>query len=1183
MSESNPDEDNSGSTDQQPENRLLWGSIAGGIILVATLLVMMIINSTRMAPGVAIPEPASPTGPGAMPGMPTNTTNPAVGNSAAARPEMIPSRMPKGYENVLAVKLDRIRPRFEVEGALWSELLVQGVLIAAADEMRLATLDTAIGEVIPAGEEAPGPVTVQVRTQRKSGHSVDGVQFPGKLEFWLQLHRTTTGSNHKWVAAKMVLPTENWLDPLVEKIEEMSRTKYVEGLELIQFSKSDARGKGKVKPIEGLKHRLDAVAQFAWVRHIRSQIHSEGETPEALGELVRAYANLGNLTDFQWSSSSKAYKARALLYARRLQAKYGATPYSLAHGAYANALSGRHAAALNIIATARDATGTAAPEWLDLIDAYCSYRPADLEQAQGVHEELALYLRLRMLDLQRDSTRSLQTIQRFLKLNPACCRASEMLAESRELGVRRMVTEGGFDAMWPDIYQRLSEVPDLPHAALKIANAESKTNGGNPLREHKQRMEMMSHLNQAAGIHDTAGPSWAALADILRDVSFVQTWRTLDVRATALGLSAADVDETVLQLKPLVQGHRFERFIDSYSSTSGASFNTLIRSLDRRTLDLSTLPMAYHAIGKLGEKTGIGVGMDIVSNADEIYEDIVRMRGWSYDSGRSLSPISPLWPRAIAEAIMSNWSSVESRAKEFEEKYAEFPEVLQALARQYQHQYRSEDAIRCLTKCIEAAPTYDAYRSLASYYLVLGDKENWQKTLEQSLKLPSLGLSQAQVHNILAHGFMKKGEWVQARPHAIAAASSYSAWGLRTASRLAEGMEDWLTAEEFARAESERYETGVEIWYFWCFRTGRGDMQAARELAEAYWESTPEAVLNLNRVVAHVIDGKVSETLPVLRQLYNLNVDANQAFLALAAVLADSSGDSEVRDGLIGELIPTLRRYSPFPELMDMFQGVISGDPNRRWDPLAFELLVTQSSGSGPWLYLLAGKFLENHDEKTLSQEYLQSAATIYNTFELPCILAAHFLQTKKITYGKARLNDVTDALAPLIELLRKAEFARESGQFDEAETILADMLKRREDFLPAILERGKLHEAQENYEEAIKDYEEALQIDPHLLIAINKLSILYSTCPEDQIRNGQKAMEYAERAVALREFQNDLTLSSLAAAHAELGEFDKAVEYERRACVLHKYSYTDRLQAYTAKQPYRMKSKTGARQLQPE
>ena len=97
---------------------------------------------------------------------------------------------------------------------------------------------------------------------------------------------------------------------------------------------------------EGRLKSLGLAPQFAAVRALHAQIRSDGESPERLGALVRAYANLGSETEYQWTPSSKLFKARALLYAQRMLARDPRSPWPLWHRAYALALSGLHRDAL---------------------------------------------------------------------------------------------------------------------------------------------------------------------------------------------------------------------------------------------------------------------------------------------------------------------------------------------------------------------------------------------------------------------------------------------------------------------------------------------------------------------------------------------------------------------------------------------------------------------------------------------------------------------------------------------------------------------------------------------------------------------------------------------------------------------------------------------------------------------
>ncbi len=60
----------------------------------------------------------------------------------------------------------------------------------------------------------------------------------------------------------------------------------------------------------------------------------------------------------------------------------------------------------------------------------------------------------------------------------------------------------------------------------------------------------------------------------------------------------------------------------------------------------------------------------------------------------------------------------------------------------------------------------------------------------------------------------------------------------------------------------------------------------------------------------------------------------------------------------------------------------------------------------------------------------------------------------------------------------------------------------------------GDYYYARKNYSRTIDSYENVLRIDPVNIHALNNLSWLFSTCPEEDYRNRKKALEYAERAL---------------------------------------------------------------------
>ena len=117
---------------------------------------------------------------------------------------------------------------------------------------------------------------------------------------------------------------------------------------------------------------------------------------------------------------------------------------------------------------------------------------------------------------------------------------------------------------------------------------------------------------------------------------------------------------------------------------------------------------------------------------------------------------------------------------------------------------------------------------------------------------------------------------------------------------------------------------------------------------------------------------------------------------------------------------------------------------------------------------------------------------------------------------------------------------------------------------------------------DAIAQYQRALELSPQSVPAENNLAWILATCPTDSLRNGTKALGLARQADQLSGGTNPTVLRTLAAAHAETGDFGKAVEVTRVASRLAiaqgegelAKDLEQELPFYTAGLPYREPSK---------
>jgi Flp pilus assembly protein TadD len=82
----------------------------------------------------------------------------------------------------------------------------------------------------------------------------------------------------------------------------------------------------------------------------------------------------------------------------------------------------------------------------------------------------------------------------------------------------------------------------------------------------------------------------------------------------------------------------------------------------------------------------------------------------------------------------------------------------------------------------------------------------------------------------------------------------------------------------------------------------------------------------------------------------------------------------------------------------------------------------------------------------------------------------------------------------------------------------------------------------QGNVKEAIAEYEQALNIAPEDPVALNNLSWILATCSDASMRDGSRAVTLAVKAVQASGGKNPSFVRTLAAAHAEAGQFAEAV-----------------------------------------
>lgn len=125
-----------------------------------------------------------------------------------------------------------------------------------------------------------------------------------------------------------------------------------------------------------------------------------------------------------------------------------------------------------------------------------------------------------------------------------------------------------------------------------------------------------------------------------------------------------------------------------------------------------------------------------------------------------------------------------------------------------------------------------------------------------------------------------------------------------------------------------------------------------------------------------------------------------------------------------------------------------------------------------------------------------------------------------------------------------------------------------------ALAGRGDAREALGRYAEAAEDYRRAIQLNSKLGKAYRGAAWLMATCPEEEIRNAELAVESARQALNLDTGRDYTYLDTLAAALANAGEFEDAQQTLKKAIQIAPDSATGplraRLELYTLGKPYR-------------
>ena len=714
------------------------------------------------------------------------------------------------------------------------------------------------------------------------------------------------------------------------------------------------------------------------------------------------------MTEHLWYPGQKAFKARALLYSQRAVVRWPKSATALHGRAYVLALVGLHQAALDDVTAAGKLLGDEKPPpWLAAVESFCRFDLKKLESLAEEKQTVAPWLVLLAQERYGGTKSILSAADRILADVPDSDRAIDCIYETRQLGTRGTAARLGQERTAAMLVRRVSELEKLPAEAAMVVQEELATQMRDGLDEETERRSRAAFVtalrNDAKAGFDVGEPSFQLLATLIEEVSFLQVERQLEFLFSGLSVS---LDDARTELSPLVASHPYRPFVESMCDDRARrrqKLTELTRTLRDQDLSLNEAFLLKYLDGH-GFKGTDRLGSVMMKHQDLVYRDLLqtsrnsRELFWKEYSGH-LRRVSPYSPLTIATVTELDWEYAAPRAAQWEKEYSQSPQVQLALGKQFVDHEKYADGVRCLERAVVLMPEYPVYAALAAAWHKQKNEKKWLETWNSYLQEEDYGLSHARARVTIAEHYMLQGRWAEALPYAEAAADSGAEWTLRCLADCLTGLNRFAEAEEQMQSVAERYVGVSPIWYFWCKRTGKGDIVSARTQVRGALRNPLVGLNKSYRLTFLVLEGDKEEALKQYRA--SLVNEGSPLFAWMAAILADELRQPEVRDACLKTVLESGNRpeyWRPFlVELAALSQEAIA-EPAKleKMSTRVQELLAKIDDPRERCVVAyLAGKFLDLRAKKE-GIELLKQASQFAFT-EPTSALAAAELRDRKI------------------------------------------------------------------------------------------------------------------------------------------------------------------------------------------
>jgi tetratricopeptide (TPR) repeat protein len=882
------------------------------------------------------------------------------------------------------------------QGLLAREVVRQGLLLAAREELGAVTRDVPIGDPEVSGKpDATYRIGSRFRTLYMATPDdpavgrITIVQGDGSARRVVWSSEFDCGMN--------IAPTYPRLVMFVERFSREDFPKAMESLGLSRSGPSRPKNAAEGTLPPGVLERLDRLVEteaFTAIRALHEAIRTQGETSALLIALARAYANLGSLAESQWTPDYLAFHARALLYAQRAVVRDHDAPPSLRGQAYVEALAGLPRQALDDLDGADKADGgKTSPPWAESIRAFSHSDATALDKlvAARLDDPLPRYLRF----LTRRLSSGIFTLngsyeagrgtfadkfcrheiiaagRALLEKVPDCFRVHDGMASVEGVSNLHASTSLPLEIYPKAVPKRASAIPDLPQSAARRVR-------DGAFDEVGLRKELV-----AAAADDTSDLTWGVLARQLREIRFVLVCRRLHFLAYSL---ATDYTDFAAESLPLVADHPHKAYIEcAVEGFSDADVREKLRSLELTDFEAKAhdifvplrnlVPDFAVKVEKIGwEHTNLGTLPGQVQRTKVVNED----HRWS--PAHNLLRFDPESPLGRAALVESKWEEAQPQAAAWEKDHGGGDtSVIAELGFRALKDGKLDDAERRLEKALARSPDRWIFDGLVEVYRKTDRVDRWKKAVDQFVAGEDQNLDHAHVSLDLARYLMDKGRYAEAWPYAERAASSWAGWAMPWASYCAEKLNYWESAELWISRTSQRYSISWLDWFSWCQRTGRGDARSAAKLVEAQVDAgrQPSSGEEARRVaLVYLLDGQPDVAKRLLEDVYKeMHDTVTGVWLAWAC---DVAGDAKARDAALKAVADDKKPAGPKTArvvgvLADwMAKGEKTTPALKRIDAILAEI----DPEALPNTAAAVGLFVDHHGKHNDAERYLKQADT---------------------------------------------------------------------------------------------------------------------------------------------------------------------------------------------------------------